>query len=80
MEKTKVSFRDFYEVFEKQHRGTQKMTRTQDFGCGRLGGVLGHLGPNHKNGAESQRTETFFGGSFDVFGPVEISISKFRDP
>ena len=28
-----VSFRDFYEVCEKQHRGTQKMTRTQNLGC-----------------------------------------------
>ena len=38
-------------LLKKQHRDTQKMTRTQDFGCGRLGGVLGHLGSNHKNGA-----------------------------
>ena len=31
-----VCYRIFHEVFEKLHRGTQKMTRTQDFRCGRL--------------------------------------------
>ena len=69
------------------------MTRTQDFGCGRLGGVLGHLGSNHKNGttqglSPSEPRHFFFRKEFwcvwtrrnfygTFSGPVEYSTTHF---
>ena len=79
-----VSFRDFYEVFEKQHRGTQKPTRTHVFGCGRLGVVFGYLRKNTKSGFHKEIRKViyvfFSGNSFDIFGPAETSVTHFPGP